>query len=69
MDYTNYISAKIAKNLGRKCMVKKHFSEYKDDNGYSLFKNTPKQFNAAFLKLWVARSFINYTDCKKFMFF
>ncbi|KAF0751019.1 Uncharacterized protein FWK35_00025700, partial [Aphis craccivora] len=41
MDCTNYFSAKIAKNLGMECVVKKHFSEYTDDNGHPWIKNIP----------------------------
>lgn len=45
MDCTNYISAKIAKNLGMECVINKHFSEYKDENGYPWIKNIPEQPN------------------------
>lgn len=45
MDCTNFISAKIAYSLGMKCVVKKHFSEYLDDNGQPWIKNIPEQPN------------------------
>jgi len=59
MICTNYLSAKIAQNLGMECMVKKHFGEYKDDNGHPWLKSVPEPPNDA------ARVFIfkkkNYT--------
>lgn len=45
MDCTNYISAKIAYNLGMECVVKKHFSEYIDENGQPWIKDIPEQPN------------------------
>jgi len=45
MDCTNYFSAKIAQNLGMECVVKKHFSEYKDDNGQPWLKSIPEPPN------------------------
>lgn len=45
MDCTNYISAKIAYSLGMECVVKKHFSEYVDENGQPWIKDIPEQPN------------------------
>lgn len=45
MDCTSYISAKIACNLGMECVVKKHFSEYKDGNGQPWLDNIPEHPN------------------------
>lgn len=45
MDCTNHISARIAYNLGMECVVKKHFSEYTDENGQPWIKNIPEQPN------------------------
>lgn len=45
MDCTNYISAKVAHNLGMECVVSKHFSEYKDENGKPWLKNIPEKPN------------------------
>ncbi|XP_022179917.1 uncharacterized protein LOC111040347 isoform X2 [Myzus persicae] len=45
MDCTNNFSAKIAQNLGMECVVEKHFSEYKDDNGHPWIKNIPEPPN------------------------
>lgn len=45
MDCTNYFSAKIAQNLGMECVVKKHFSEYRDDNGHPWIKKIPEPPN------------------------
>jgi len=45
MDCTNYVSAKIAYNLGMECVVKKHFSEYKNDNGQPWLDNIPEYPN------------------------
>lgn len=42
MDCTNHLSAKIAHRLNMECVVKKHFNEYKDDNGQPWITNMPE---------------------------
>lgn len=45
MDCTNYLSAKIAYKLGMECVIKKHFSEYKNDTGQPWINNIPEHPN------------------------
>lgn len=45
MDCTNYLSAKIAYKLGMECVIKKHFNEYKNDNGQPWINNIPEHPN------------------------